>query len=360
MKKTLCFFLCVLCLCVLPAGASEETGFCGDNLSWTVADGVLTISGHGSMYWYDMGGAPWYPLRQSIRSVVVEEGVTALSYCCFFYLTELREASLPGTLGSLGGMAFYGCRSLPEVTIPAEVYEIGEDAFYGCRSLQAIHVDAANGSYWEDDGILYSGKSLICYPAARPQERYEILPGTEKVEVCAFSYSPLRELWIPDSVRSFDMTALTDCYSLRSVEVSWGNWYYTARDGVLFSGSMQTLICYPAQKTGSSYRIPADVKNVAIRAFAGNSNLRRLEILGSLTSLGSLAFLNCSALRRVYFHGDAPEELGFSPFPENTRVFYLTGGKGWTGADAEAWNVRELQPWAENENLLRSRGRLTQ
>ena len=360
MKKILCFLLCILFLCAFPAAAAEETGICGDNLSWTIADGVLTISGHGGMYWYDMGSAPWYPLRQSIRSAIVEEGVTELSYCCFFYLTELREVALPGTLGSLGGMAFYGCRSLPEVTIPAEVYEIGEDAFYGCRSLAAIHVDGANGSFWEDDGVLYSGKTLICYPAARPQERYEILSVTEKVGVCAFSYSPLKELRIPESVRSFDVTALTDCAELRSVEVAWGNWYYTARDGVLYSGSMQTLICYPAQKTGGSYSVPAEVKNIAIRAFAGNANLRKLEIKGSLSDLGSLAFLNCSGLRRVYFYGDAPESLGFSPFSENTRVFYLLEGKGWTAQDAESWNVKSMDPWIDNADLLHRQGRMTE
>ena len=360
MKRVLCFLLCILFLCAIPTAAAEETGICGDNLSWTVADGVLTISGHGDMYWYDMGSAPWYPLRQSIRSAVVEEGVTALSYCCFFYLTELREVSLPGTMGSLGGMAFYGCRSLPEITIPAEVYEIGEDAFYGCRSLYAIHVDASSSSFWEDDGVLYSGTSLICYPAARPQERYEILSGTERVEVCAFSYSPLKEIRIPESVRSFDMTALTDCYLLQSVEVAWGNWYYTAREGVLYSGSMETLICYPAQKWGSSYRVPTEVRRIAIRAFANNANLRSLEIMGDLTELGSLAFLNCSALRRVYFRGDAPENLGFSPFPENTRVFYLLEGSGWTNADAETWNVREMQPWAERVDLPTVGDRLTQ
>ena len=360
MKKLLFVFLCLVIVISLPAAAAEETGICGDNLSWKVSEGVLTISGHGDMYWYDMGAAPWYPLRQSIRSAVVEEGVTSLSYCCFFYLTELREASLPGTLGSLGGMAFYGCRSLPEVMIPAEVYEIGDDAFYGCRSLTAIHVDGANGSYWEDDGVLYSGTTLLCYPAARQQERYEILPGTDKVGACAFSYSPLQELWIPETVRSFDTTALTDCYSLRSVEVAWGNWYYTAREGVLYSGSLQTLICYPAQKPGTVYRIPAEVSSIAIRAFAGNTSLQRLEIQGSLTDMGSLAFVGCSSLRRVYFSGDAPLSVGFSPFPENTRAFFLLQGKGWSAVDAQAWNVKELQPWTENADLLLNGGRMTQ
>lgn len=360
MKKTLCFLLCFLFLSILPAAAAEETGLCGDNLSWTVADGVLTITGHGDMYWYDMGTAPWYPLRQNIHAAAVEEGVTGLSYCCFFYLTELQTVSLPGTLSSLGGMAFYGCRSLTELQIPAEVSEIGENAFYGCRSLTAIHVDGANASFWEDDGVLYRGSTILCYPAGRPQERYEILPGTERAEGCVFSYSPLRELWIPDSLRSLDMTALADCYYLRSVEVAPGNWAYSSRDGVLFSGSMQTLICYPSKKADKNYRIPAEVKNVAARAFAGNDKLQSVEVLGTLEELGSQAFLSCSALRRVLFHGDVPENAGFNPFTENTGVYFRPEKKGWSRLDAESWNVREILPWVDNRDLLRNHGRLTQ
>ena len=221
-------------------------------------------------------------------------------------------------------------------------------------------MDPANAAYWDDGGVLYEGTSLICYPAARPGERYEIAEGTVRVGGCAFSYSTLQELLIPVGVRSFDPTALTDCYQLRSVEVSWGNWYYTAWEGVLFTGSMQTLICYPAQKTAVSYRLPAEVKSISIRAFACNAFLRRLEIPGELQELGSLAFLNCSALRRVYFHGDVPENVGFNPFTKDTRVYYLRSGRGWEEADTSEWNLGELQPWAEKGELLATRGRRTQ
>jgi len=360
MKQISCILLCLAILLITPVSATEETGICGDNLTWTVSNGVLTISGYGEMYWYDMGSAPWYPLRQSIRSAVVEEGVASLCYCCFFYLTEMTTVSLPDSLFRMDGMAFYGCRSLPEVQIPAGVHEIGEDAFYGCLSLSAIHVNEANSTFWEDSGVLYEGKKLVCYPAARADARYEIVSGTESVGVCAFSYSPLQELLIPVSVRSFDHTALTDCYSLRSVEVTWGNWFYTAWGGVLFSGNLQTLICYPAQKTGSSYRLPAEVKEIAIRAFAGNPYLQSVEVPGSLRDLGSLAFAGCQALRRAYFYKDAPESVGFNPFPKDVRVFYLIDGTGWSQVDPAGWNVRELQPWADHAVLLSGSGRLTQ
>ena len=350
--------VCLLC-CLLPAHASEEAGVCGENLSWTLADGKLTVSGFGDMYWYDMGSAPWYPLRESIRSVAVEEGVTSLSYCSFFYLTEVTEAALPGTLRTIGGMAFYGCRSLPEVTIPAGVSEIGDDAFFGCRSLSAIRVDEENPVFRDEDGVLFSGDRLICYPAARPGKRYEIPAGTVSVGECAFSYAPLEELRLPDTVRSFHPTALGDCYFLRSVETGGGNWAYTARDGVLYSGSMRTLICYPPQKTGEVYRAPASVETVGNRALAYNPYLKRVEFPGQVKELGSMAFVGCSALRRVVFRGDAPEELGFQPCSREVRVFYLPEGKGWREADPDAWNARELSAWTEEVSLLSSRGRLT-
>ena len=360
MKRTICIILCLLFLPVLPAAGAEETGICGDGLVWTVEDGTLTLSGYGDMYWYDMGSAPWYGLRESIRSAVVEEGVTGLSYCAFFYLTELTEVSLPGSLRTIADMAFYGCRSLSEITIPAAVRSIGESAFYGCRSLFAIHVDPVNDSFRDDGGVLYQDTALLCYLAAKPDVRYEVLPGTEKVESLAFSYCFLQELRFPASVRSIDHTALTDCYSLASVEIEWGNWYYAAPEGVLYTGDMETLICYPAQKPQTSYRIPASVREVAIRAFAGNPYLRRVDFLGSPETVGSLAFLNCTGLRRVYFHGDAPESVGFNPFTAETTVFFVEGRNGWSGADTSDWNIRQLLPWTDNRSLLSCRGRLTQ
>jgi hypothetical protein len=55
---------------------AEDTGVisgtCGNDLTWTLADGVLTISGTGNMKAnYGYRGAPWYAYRDDIVSVVV-------------------------------------------------------------------------------------------------------------------------------------------------------------------------------------------------------------------------------------------------------------------------------------------------
>ncbi|MCD8004012.1 MAG: leucine-rich repeat protein, partial [Clostridia bacterium] len=71
---------------------------CGDNLSWTLEDGTLTISGTGDMYSYEWGTSPWFYISNKITSIVIEDGVT-----------------------SIGEYAFYGCTNLTSVTIPDSV-----------------------------------------------------------------------------------------------------------------------------------------------------------------------------------------------------------------------------------------------
>ena len=49
-----------------------ESGTCGDNLTWNLTNGVLTISGTGTMSDFTLGGAPWYSSRSSIINVIIK------------------------------------------------------------------------------------------------------------------------------------------------------------------------------------------------------------------------------------------------------------------------------------------------
>lgn len=80
MKKRIISWLMVMCIMALlvtalPITASAETsGTCGDNVTWTLDDnGMLTISGTGDMDGYYE--APWHNLINSIKNVIIENGV---------------------------------------------------------------------------------------------------------------------------------------------------------------------------------------------------------------------------------------------------------------------------------------------
>lgn len=110
---------------VIPAGHNFEGGVCtgcglmggscGENLSYTIVGGVLTITGSGSMDDFGDWGAPWYEQRDEIQSVVFSE-----------------------KMDSIGSFAFADCTNLTEITIPKNISSIGKNAFRNCPNLKTI------------------------------------------------------------------------------------------------------------------------------------------------------------------------------------------------------------------------------
>lgn len=95
---------------------------CGENLTWSLVDGTLSISGTGRMFDYTWnvadGGdegpveyvdSPWFDQRESITRIVVEDGVT-----------------------SIGANAFASCWMANDIFIADSVTDIGEGALDGC------------------------------------------------------------------------------------------------------------------------------------------------------------------------------------------------------------------------------------
>lgn len=102
---------------------------CGDNAIWSLdEEGTLTISGEGAVT-----SAPWQ--GETIRRLVIEEGITDLDNITFQNSTELVSVQWPSTIKTIPSSCFAGCRSLKTIDIPAGVESIDDWAFQGCSSL---------------------------------------------------------------------------------------------------------------------------------------------------------------------------------------------------------------------------------
>ena len=121
--------------------ASDKTGTCGDNLTWSLDNkGVLTISGTGNMYnWPDSLSAPWVDYRNAISSIVIGEGATSIGDYAFNYCMNCTSVSIPDTVTSIGNYAFDTCSSLTEIWIPLSVASIGDYAFYNCIKVTDVY-----------------------------------------------------------------------------------------------------------------------------------------------------------------------------------------------------------------------------
>ena len=93
-------------------------------LTWTLDDtGVLTITGDGSMgiYWSATYGVPWYSERESITSVVIEDGVTDIGNYIFSDCINLKNVDIPDSVTKIGQYSFDNCSSLTYIKIPESV-----------------------------------------------------------------------------------------------------------------------------------------------------------------------------------------------------------------------------------------------
>lgn len=85
-------FAGLLFLFSLFLSAETYNGTCGENLTWTLTDGVLTISGFGEMYDYTKGEiSPWYSSRESIKTAIIKDGVTSIGDRAFESCEELNR-----------------------------------------------------------------------------------------------------------------------------------------------------------------------------------------------------------------------------------------------------------------------------
>ena len=298
MKKRLIATLLALCLALalLPgtAWAAEDSGSCGDNVTYSYSDGTLIIQGMGRMADYSSyKSVPWYDYCEEIYTVNIGDGVTSIGSYAFIRCSHLTSVTIPNSVASIESRAFDGCRNLTSVTIPNSVISIGEYAFSNCKSFISVTIpnsvtSIGDAAFWECYSLtsVTIPNSVTSIGAAAFQECYMLTSVT-----------------IPASVTSIERLAFAVCNSLTSISVASGNPAYISVDGVLFSDDQTLLHTYPAGKTDISYRIPNSVTTIEDFAFYKCNNLTSVTIPNSVISIGDRAFDDCNSLTDVYYIG---------------------------------------------------------
>lgn len=373
---------------------STASGSCGKKVTYTLSDdGVLTILGTGAMtnFTYtdnDESNRPWHSERESIRKVVIEEGVTSIGNFAFSFC-NVQEVTIPSTVTSIGKRAFMGT-PLSSVVIPEGVKTIGENAFWRCTSLQTVTVPASTtelGNHAFDTGEYYDGSyhtqlTDIYYGGSR-QQWYNAGGGDAAPMVVTIHYNGAtgdtidggkcgdNVSWKLDKNYTLTIYGTGAMYDYpindnRDSTSPWPVWdvkRIDVQEGITTIGAY--AFCYTGNATalslpdsltsigqdafcgfaGTEIVVPDKVTSIGDFAFNGCDNLQTITLPAGLQSIG-FCFIECDTLETINFKGTMEQWLvcggGESTFPVTAKVTCAKGGtlrEGGKCGDNLTWTL---------------------
>ena len=396
MKKILSIILvCCLLLISVPftASAAVDTSVVGEitsgttgDCTWTLDGTTLTISGSGAMDDYEVTGifsgssAPWS--SSSIKTVVIEEGVTYVGNSSFYGCTGITKAYLSDSIESFGTTVFaslytgnlkaYVGDDTPALTFVKDKsisYKLIRGTTGNCRwslngTVLTIGGGTDTGSYfgyspaghefapWGKDiteliveeGVQYLSDNNFIESKKLTSVS---LPSTLR-QVFQYTFqdcTALTQIAIPDSVTVIGIGAFSGCTSLTTLKLPDSSCYIRDR---AFSNCTSL----------ASVTVPSKTIKLYDDAFKGCSSLKDAYIMGSGTQFGSDVFLNCNS--ELVIHGykgsysysyATSAGITFKPFPgvtgdcvyeiDGTKVtIYGSGAMGnYTSSNKAPWGT---------------------
>lgn len=218
--------------------------------------------------------------------------------------------TIPNSVTSIGGRAFYNCSGLTSVTLPNSVTSIGNYAFYGCSGLTSP---------------VYNANCFAYFPCGYATT-YTIPNGIQQIAGGAFyNCTDLTSVTIPNSVTSIGQEAFCYCSGLTSVAIgnsvrSIGNYAFAGCSGlteITIGNSVTSIGNYAFYNCSglTSVTIGNSVESIGYYAFYGCSGLASVSIGSGVTSIGNCAFYNCSGLTTVNFNATNCTTMGSSSYP---------------------------------------------
>ena len=277
-----------------------------------------------------------------ITSITIPEGVTSIGDMAFYSCKYLESINIPESVTTIGNQTFDRCEKLTSINIPENVVRIGHFAFWNCINLTTLNFNAINCNIasrldWTNltqvtignnvqtipPKLFYNCKNitLLTLPESITNIGDEafygcgltsiIIPsGVINIGDMAFYGCGLTSVTIPNSVENIGNMAFFSS-TLASINVESENANYSSDNGVLFNKDKTMLIQFPISKTGN-YVIPNGVTSIDADAFV-YSKLTSITIPASMENIESpFTFESCHFTSVIFLN----------PIPVTTPPLY--------------------------------------
>ena len=272
----------------------------------------------------------WYLGDNTIKTVIIPEGVETIGAYAFANLTALESIVLPSTLKTISYGAFYGCTSLKRVEGIEHVQLINRSAFQNCdladlsldRAVAIADFAFAGNKNLEAVRLATTTQSVASYAFYGCEKLVSVTIDAEKLSLGEFAFAGCKSLTaISLNASVLPRGVLDGCEKLSSLtvgkdvaeigeyafrgtalskfKVAEGNAVYQAGESsVILSADGKTLLLVAPKADTLSGVDLSKVTAVANSAFSGNTALLSVS-LPNVVSVGDYAFAGCTRLSSV-------------------------------------------------------------
>lgn len=259
---------------------------------------VITNNGDdsdGKMMSWRQVDSPFSENKETLITVSVKQGVTAIGAMAFMNCTNIAEINLPDSIEQIGTDAFSQCKALQNIYLSENVEVIGPSAFSGCSSLTEVRLPSQltiirSHTFSGCSNLMqvFLGDNIqtietCAFSSCSSLKEIQLPNGLSEIESWAFRYSGLERIGLPASVTKIGMLAFADCKNLTEVNLPSG---ITELSDYLFMNSPKL----------SHIDIPHGVKKIGAQVFSGCRSITTLYIPDNVTEFATTAFGGLNSL----------------------------------------------------------------
>lgn len=269
---------------------------------------VITKNGDesdGKMIGWRKPTSPFSENKETLNSVSVKQGVTAIGATAFMNCTNITQINLPDSIEQIGTDAFFQCKALQNVYLSENVKVIGSSAFSGCSSLTEVRLPS---KLKKVNSHTFSGCSNLmqvllgdniqtietcAFSSCSSLKEIQLPDSLSEIESWAFRYSGLERIDLPESVTKIGTLSFADCKNLTEVNLPSG---ITELSDYLFMNSPKL----------SHIDIPHGVKKIGSSVFSGCKSITALYIPDNITEFAITAFGGLNSLTEFTVSESSP------------------------------------------------------
>ncbi|MBQ3501493.1 MAG: leucine-rich repeat protein, partial [Oscillospiraceae bacterium] len=266
---------------VTSGNVGYGTPYTDDVIYTLYSNGTMVISGNGIVYCSDWRGdyQPYKDYRAQVKTLIIEEGISATRGGCFAHFYNLETVTLPDSLTKIDGNAFMSSfsSSVTNIVIPETVTFIGSYCY---------------GFYYGNGGTTFTDVIIENPNVILPANNTAFNAGSNLENLTLYSYGT-----------DNNVSAYAEKYGCKYVDLEvyktgeFEGINYAYYDGVLTLSTEGENMSIPSDAPWNEYKskitkieIESGIIGISANAFADYAVLEKVELPDSIKSIGNCAF----------------------------------------------------------------------